>query len=117
MGWVPPDALGALQGAGGELAAIEVIDFGEVDRRRADPGVQILDVRRATEFATARIEGARNIAHTRLAARLGELPRNAELVVHCLSGARASAASSLLEREGFRVTAVNDIFRAAYSAG
>ena len=117
VGWVPPDALGALQGAGGEMAAIEVIDFAEVDRRRADPGVQILDVRRATEFATARIEGARNIAHTRLAARLGELPRNAELVVHCLSGARASAASSLLEREGFRVTAVNDIFRAAYSAG
>lgn len=114
-GWAAPEALGDFQEAGGELASIEVVDFPEVNRRRADPGVQVLDVRQASEFAVARIEGARNITHTRLAGRLAELPRGDELVVHCLSGARASAAASLLEREGFRVTAVNDLFRPAYS--
>lgn len=110
--WAPPEELAVYHAAGGELASIEVIDFDEVDRRLGDPDVQVLDVRRATEFAEGRIEGACNIAHTRLAGRLGELPRDKQLLVHCLSGARASAAASFLEREGFRVAAVNDLFRA-----
>ena len=109
--WAPPEALADYMAAGGELASIEVIDFDEVARRQGDPGFQIVDVRRATEFAAGRIEGACNIAHTRLAARLEELPQDKQLLVHCLSGARASAAVSFLEREGFRVSAVNDLFR------
>ena len=113
-GWAPPDALPGFAAAGGEMSSIEVIDFEEVGRRAPDPGTQVLDVRRATEFAEGRIDGAANIAHTRLASRLGELPRDRQLLVHCLSGARASAAASLLEREGFEVAAVNDIFTGAY---
>ena len=115
VGWAPPEALAEFQSAGGELASIEAVDFAEVDRRLAEPGVQVLDVRQASEFAAGRLAGACNIAHTRLAGRLDELPRDQELLVHCLSGARASAAVSLLEREGFAVTAVNDLFRQAYS--
>ena len=115
VGWAPATELAAFRDAGGETAGIEVVDFDEVELRRGGPDTLVLDVRRATEFAEARVEGACNIAHTRLAARLGELPRGRELMVHCLSGARASAAASLLEREGFRVTAVNDIFRGAYT--
>ena len=114
VGWASPGELAGFESAGGALATIEVIYFDEVGRRLPDPEVQVLDVRRATEFAEARIDGAANIAHTRLACRLGELPRDRQLLVHCLSGARASAAVSLLEREGFRVAAVNDIFTQAY---
>lgn len=114
VGWAPPEALAEFRAAGGELASIEVIDFAEVDRRRTDSRVQVLDVRQAGEFAAGRIEGACNITHTQLADRLSELPRGDELLVHCLSGARAAAAASLLERAGFRVTAVNDMFRCAY---
>ena len=111
--WAPPQELAAYEGGGGELACTEVIDFDEVAQRLDDPGVQVLDVRRATEFASGRVEGACNIAHTRLAGRLGELPRDKRLLVHCLSGARASAAASFLEREGFQVSAVNDLFQYA----
>ncbi len=114
-GWAAPEALEEFREVGGALASIEVVDFSEVNRRRTDPGVQVLDVRQASEFAAGRIAGARNITHTRLAGRLGELSRSDELLVHCLSGARASAAASLLEREGFRVTAVNDLFRPEFS--
>lgn len=114
VGWTPPEELSGFEAAGGTLASIEVIDFDEVGRRLPDPEVQVLDVRRAAEFAVARIDGAANIAHTRLAGRLGELPRDRQLLVHCLSGARASAAVSLLEREGFEVAAVNDIFTEGY---
>ncbi len=114
VSWTPPAELEACRANGSRLASIEVIDFGELERRRPDVGVHVLDVRRATEFARSCVDGATNIAHTRLAARLDELPRDGELLVHCLSGARASAAASLLEREGFRVAAVNDIFTPAY---
>ena len=118
VGWTRPGAIAALGGEsgpdGGRLASIEVIDFAEVDRRAGDPRYQVLDVRRATEFAAASVDGATNIAHTRLAARLDELPLDRRLLVHCLSGARASAAASLLKREGFRVAAVNDVFVPAY---
>lgn len=116
VGWATPEALAEFGTAGGDLVSIAVVDFAEVNRRRMDAGVQILDVRRATEFAAGRIEGACNVAHTRLAGRLAELSRDDEVLVHCLSGARASAAASLLEREGFRVTAVNDIFRQEYGS-
>lgn len=116
-GWAPPAELDALRTGDNGLASIEVIDFAELERRRGSAGPHVLDVRRATEFSRARIDGATNIAHTRLAARLDELPRDGELAVHCLSGARASAAASLLEREGFRVVAVNDVFRQAYRHG
>jgi len=115
--WTPPAELEACRANGSRLASIEVIDFGEVERRRAATDVHVLDVRRATEYERSCIDGATNIAHTRLAARLEELPRDGELLVHCLSGARASAAASLLEREGFRVAAVNDIFTPAYRNG
>lgn len=114
-GWAPPQELEAYRAAGGELASIEVIDFDEVGRRRGDPTVQVLDVRRATEFAEGRVEGACNIAHTRLASRLAELPRHKRLLVHCLSGARASAAASYLAGQGYEVSAVNDLFN--YAAG
>ena len=109
-GWAPPDELAACGADGAELESIEVIDFDEVDRRRGDPAVQVLDVRRATEFAEGRVHGACNIAHTRLAGRIGELPRDKRLLVHCLSGARASAAASFLAAQGFQVSAVNDLF-------
>ena len=114
-GWAPPEELAPYQAVGGELASIEVIDFDEVARRSGDPAVQVLDVRRATEFAAGRLDGACNIAHTRLASRLGELPRDKRLLVHCLSGARASAAVSYLEGQGFVVSAVNDLF--GYTGG
>ena len=114
-GWASPEELVAYRAAGGELASIEVIDFEEVARRRGDPAVQVLDVRRASEFAAGSVEGACNIAHTRLASRLGELPRDKRLLVHCFSGARASAAVSYLEGQGFEVSAVNDLF--SYTGG
>ncbi len=111
VGWAPPEALFEMERAGGELAHIEQIDFGEVHRRRSQAHVQVLDVRQPAEFAARHVDGAYNIAHTRLASRLDELSRDDQLLVHCLSGARASAAASLLAREGFQVVGVNDLFR------
>ena len=54
----------------------------------------VLDVRRATEFKEGHIEGATNIAHTRLLSRLAEVPKDRHILVHCRSGARSVAAAT-----------------------
>lgn len=110
-GWCSPDDLRTYADGGGEMAATEAIAFDELLRRSRDPCAQVVDVRGAAEHDRGSVDGARNIAHTRLALRLDELPEDKELVVHCMSGARAAAAASFLARSGFRVTAVDDLLR------
>jgi hydroxyacylglutathione hydrolase len=63
----------------------------------------VLDVRRATEFAEGHIPAAHNIAHTRLASHLDDVPRDRRIVVNCRSGGRSGRACSLLQRHGYEV--------------
>ncbi len=75
----------------------------EEARKMLDTGiVRVLDVRRATEFAEGHLPGAINIAHTRLAARLDEVPRDHQLLVNCRSGGRSARATSYLMRMGYQ---------------
>ena len=75
-----------------------------------DESTQVVDVRGAGEFAAGHVPGAINIAHTRLAARLDELPTDRPLIVHCGSGHRASFAVPFLESKGYDVVYVDDLF-------
>ena len=97
-------SLGTLEaGLGTGAATIVSGDWETVRRQMDDPKVEVLDVRRASEFAAGAVDGARNIAHTRLKARLDELDPGKEILVHCRTGRRATAAVSFLERRGFDV--------------
>jgi hydroxyacylglutathione hydrolase len=93
-----------------DLAVIETIDFDAMEKLRMDDSVRVLDVRKATEYAEGNIPNAINIAHTRLADELDQLPKEKELLVHCQTGPRASYASSLLVKNGFKVKWINDDF-------
>lgn len=88
---------------GDHAATIPSGDWDTVRQHMNEPAVEVLDVRRASEFAAGAVAGARNIAHTRLRARLDELDRSKRLLVHCRTGHRATAAVSYLERQGFDV--------------
>lgn len=110
-GWIRPEALDDYAAAGGPLISSEELRISEVRRRLGDPRFRVLDVRTAAEHAAGHMKGAINISHTRLAERTDELPRDKRLLVHCLSGGRASAAASFLERAGFAASPVNDFFR------
>src|SRR5262249_35020672 len=70
--------------------------------RRQDPAPLLLDVRSALEFESERIEGARHIPLDALEARLEEIPGQAEVVVVCRTGVRATIAADLLARAGRR---------------
>lgn len=95
----------------GSLEQIETIDFKEFEKIRESNSKQVLDVRKATEYADGHIPDSINIAHTRLASRLSDLPKDKTLLVHCGSGQRASYSVSLLKKEGFDVVWVDDFFK------
>lgn len=106
-GYTTPDDLNSWNGRVGHIKAIS---FDDVEELRQADDIQVLDVRKATEYVAAHVPDALNIVHTRLAAHLDELPKEKELLVHCASGRRASYASSLLAKEGFSVQWVDDDF-------
>ena len=94
-GYATPDAVDAWPGV---LADASPED---IDARRVQGTVEIVDVRNGSEWAAGHIPGSRNLPLGRLAERTDELPRDRPLVVHCQSGARAGVALSLLLARGF----------------
>jgi rhodanese-related sulfurtransferase len=60
----------------------------------------VLDVRAVREWQEKRLAGNRHIPLHHVEARLADVPRDREVVVHCASGYRSAIAASLLERHG-----------------
>ena len=67
-------------------------------------GAFLLDVRNPAELEVENVPGALNIPLPELRARLGELPRDREIVVFCRSGQRAYYATRILLQNGFNVS-------------
>jgi molybdopterin/thiamine biosynthesis adenylyltransferase/rhodanese-related sulfurtransferase/molybdopterin converting factor small subunit len=85
------------------VATDGVIDAVEVKRKldRGDDFV-LIDVREPHEYQIARIPDARLIPLGELPKHLGELDPNAEIVVHCKTGARSQRAVDLMKQNGFK---------------
>ena len=95
------------------MAAILRHNLGEVEAptiaprdlqtlRDREPVPFILDVRSALEFEGERIEGAHLIRVDELDGRLDEIPDQAEVIVVCRTGVRATIAAEVLARAGRR---------------
>ena len=61
----------------------------------------MVDVRAPREREDKAIAGSVSVPLNRLVERLGELPKDRSLLVHCAGGYRSSIAASLLKRVGF----------------
>jgi hydroxyacylglutathione hydrolase len=103
-GWFDPADMDAYRRAGGTVASIDEKTVGEAHVMLDTAKPFILDVRRLAEFKEGHIAGATNIAHTRLLARLADIPKDRRLLVHCRSGARSARACSFLQKHGFACT-------------
>lgn len=100
-----------LDGWNGETESINSTDFEGLSKQINNDNIQVLDVRKATEYSAGHIPGSINIAHTRLAANLDKIPHDKTIAVHCASGQRASYSISLLKSKGFDVIWVDDLFK------
>jgi hydroxyacylglutathione hydrolase len=100
-GWFDPTDMARYADATHPLDTVKEISVDEATELVDRHAVRLLDVRRLTEFEEGHIPGATNIAHTRLAARMDEVPAgDAPLLVNCRSGMRSARAVSLLKRHG-----------------
>lgn len=109
VGWISPEAWVK---SGGELVAMPRVRFEEFDAHAAAARGQLLDVRSAAEHQTERIDGAHNVAHTRLASHLPDLLPKQKLFVHCGTGRRATLAVSYLRAQGVDAVLVDGNFDA-----
>jgi rhodanese-related sulfurtransferase len=68
----------------------------------AHPGAIVIDVRTPREFASGHIKGARNldIQGTGFVAAVAKLDPTKTYFVYCRSGARSSAAVSVMQKHG-----------------
>lgn len=108
-GYATPEQLQEFSEKGGELFTTETIDFEKAEEYLATGEANLLDVRKKSEFDEGHHPEAMNIAHTRLLERLDEVPNDKPIMVHCKSGARASAASAMLERADYAVKYIDDM--------
>ncbi len=79
------------------------LDAGQAQAKlRQKPAPFLLDVRQPDEYRAGHIEGAKLIPLGELGQRLGELPRDTEIICVCHSGNRSSHATRLLSDRGYR---------------
>ncbi len=104
VGWFDASQMEEFTRAGGKLVPTPEVSPADAQRMIESNTAFLLDVRRATEFAEGHIAGATNIAHTRLLARLGAVPKDKHILVNCRSGARSARACSLLQKHGYECT-------------
>lgn len=75
----------------------------ELKTRLGSPGgIFVLDVRNPDEYAICKIPGSHLIPLAELSARLGELDKGAEIVVHCKMGGRSTQAQIFMQQNGFK---------------
>ena len=71
------------------------------ERLNGDEPPHVVDVRNESEWNDKRIVGSIHVPLSQLAARVAEVPRNGDFVVHCGGGYRSMIAASILEQHGF----------------
>ena len=64
----------------------------------------IIDVREPAEYASGHVEGAVNIPPMEILAnspKLDNIPKDAEIILYCISGSRSNVAINILRSRGY----------------
>lgn len=80
-----------------------------VEQRPADK--LIIDVRDEDESMHGMLLGAKNIPESKIEERLSEIPKDKEIIVHCVTGIRAEMAYSKLKEKGYKVRFLNAVIQ------
>ena len=78
-----------------ELAAFKTL------LEKPSPDTIVLDVRAASEVAEGKLPNTMQLPLDELEIRIGELPKDKRIIVHCATGARAEMAYNVLKNAGF----------------
>ena len=109
-----------LSACGGSSVKVNNLDANAFASDIQNPGVVVLDVRTAGEFASGHIENAINIdvESSDFDSQIAKLDKKVEYAVYCHSGRRSGIASDKMVKSGFeKVTNLNGGIQAWQSAG
>ena len=98
-GYVPSTA--TWTESGGTLQKANVISLEETKRLLQTNGVQLIDLRGASEFKSGHIAHADNVFVGTLPENLDKVDKNKKVIIHCQSGDRSTIAYSILVKNGF----------------
>ena len=70
-------------------------------------GAMLIDVRESSEYRSAHAPGAKHISVQVIERRLGEIPKERQIIVVCQSGMRSQRAADILSRNGYKVLNVS----------
>lgn len=85
----------------GACSTDELKEFQRLAKMPIPENMVILDVRNPEECGAGMVKGAINIPVDQLASRVGELPKDKRILLHCSTGTRAEMGFALLKTKGF----------------
>ncbi len=86
---------------GGKLDVANVISLEEA-KKQIKEGIQVIDLRGASEYNTGHIANALNVFVGTLPENLDKISKDEKVIIHCQSGDRAAIAYSILARNGYK---------------
>jgi glyoxylase-like metal-dependent hydrolase (beta-lactamase superfamily II)/rhodanese-related sulfurtransferase len=96
-----------------EIDSIESISAQEFAKRFKKAALQVVDVRKPSEFQIDHVENAENIPLDFLNSHLAEILKEGEVYLYCASGYRSMVAASILKARGWEnLIDVSDGFKA-----
>ena len=87
---------------GRRLETAEEMTVGDLSRQMADGDVTVIDVRGQVEWESGHINGVQCIPLGYLTDRIGEIPTDRTVVLHCQEGWRSGVGTSLLRAQGLK---------------
>ena len=101
-GVVTSDAVDAWRASGHAVGTVPQVSPVDLAAMMKGGAAYVIDVRGHSEWNDGHLPGVGNVPLGYLSERLGEIPRDRPVVVHCQSGARSAIAASLLQAAGFQ---------------
>ncbi len=98
-GYVPSTAVWTE--AGGKLEKANVISLEKTKELITNNGVQVIDLRGATEFNSGHIAKAENVFIGTLEEHLDQVSKDKKVIVYCQGGDRSTIGYSILAKNGF----------------
>lgn len=102
----------AWKDSGAEVDTIKSIDPQELSERLKSEELNLLDVRRPSEYLSEHVEDVENFPLDYINEHMAELDRKKTYTLHCAGGYRSMIAASILKSRGFDVVDVKGGFDA-----
>ena len=92
----------AWKNEGKEIDIVERYSADQLQEHFNDEGIEIIDIRKQSEYENGHIENVKNIPLDNINNELAAFPQDKKIVLHCAGGYRSMIAASILKARGWQ---------------